>query len=105
MLEAMKSLRDEFKTMQKASEVGVDQTATSDPKPGTSKQDDLPSNPNTQHPSIRSSKQLDEQMDMDVHGPSLPPRLRESVQSEQGSDPSSDHISDQSEQPDRTYSV
>ena len=48
MLEAMQSLRDWFKTMKKSSELGVDQISASDPKPGTSKQnDDLPSNLNT----------------------------------------------------------
>ena len=49
MLEAMQSLRDEIKTIKISSEAEVDQISASDPKPGTSKQnDDLPSHPNTQ---------------------------------------------------------
>ena len=53
MLKAMQSLRDEFKTIKKALEAGVDQISASNSKPGTSKQtDDLSSslnqNPNTQ---------------------------------------------------------
>ena len=94
MLEAMQSLREEFKTMKKASEMGVDQIPASNAKPGTSKHnDDFPSNPsrnlNIQQPNIQSSNH-----------PSLPPQFRPSVQSEHGSDPNgSDHTSKQSEQP------
>ena len=47
MLQAMQSVRDEFNTMLKPSEVGVDQIPTSISKPGASK--------------------------MDVYGPELPP--------------------------------
>ena len=54
MLEAMQSLRDEFKSVKKSSEAGLDQISTSDPKPATSKQtDDLPSHQNTQ-PNIQT---------------------------------------------------
>ena len=62
MLETMQSLRDECKSMKKASKVGVDEIPTSNQKSGTSKQDDLPSNPNIvtstqqpKHPVIRAS--------------------------------------------------
>ena len=50
IMEAMQSLRDEIKSVKKTNlEVGVDQTPSSDPKPGPSKQpDDLPISPNTQ---------------------------------------------------------
>ena len=59
MLEAMQSLRDEFKAVKDSSEAGVDQISASDPKPGTSKQtDDLPSHPNTQ-PNIQTPKHTD----------------------------------------------
>ena len=100
MLEAMQSLRDKFKTIKKSSEVGVDQISTSDPKPGTSKQnDDLPSHPNTQ-PNIQASEQMDEPMKTDLCGPALPPQFRQSVQSELGSDPNrSDQNFEHYEQP------
>ena len=78
MLEVMQSLRDEFKSLIKASEVGVDQTLTSNQKSGTSK-DGLPSDPNiapnTQQPNIQSSEQADEPMEMDFCSLSLPPRF------------------------------
>ena len=79
MLEAMKSLRDEMQSMKNsAQEVVVDQTSTSASKPDTSKQTDTLS-PNTQ-----PSKHTDEAMELDVYGPSLPPRFRDD-QSEHGS--------------------
>ena len=81
-----------------AKEVEVDQTAASGSKPGTSKQPDtLPLNtaPNTQ-----PSEHTDEAMELDVYGPSLPPRFGD-AQSEHGSDPNhgTDRHSEQSEQP------
>ena len=78
-----------FKSMKKASEVGVDQIPTSNQKPGTSKQDDLPSNPiialSTQQPNIQSSEQVDEPMEMDFCGPSSPPWFGQSAPSKHGS--------------------
>ena len=81
MLEAMKSLRDKMQSMKKTvKEVEVDQTPTSASKPGTSKQTDtLP--PNTQ-----PFKHTDEAMELDLYGPSLPPRFGD-AQSKHGSDP------------------
>ena len=68
MLEAMQSFRDDFKTLKKASEAGIDQISASNPKPGTSKQnDDLSSNPNpnpnTQQLNIQASEHKDELME------------------------------------------
>ena len=68
MLEAMQSLRDEFQTMKKVSEVGVDQTSALAAKPGTSKKtDNLPpnQNPNTQQLNTQPSEHMDEPMEMD----------------------------------------
>ena len=62
MLESMQSLRDEFKTMLKPPEVGVDQTPTLISKPGTSKQNILPSSHPSSNPNIRASMQPDEPM-------------------------------------------
>ena len=105
MLEAMQSLRDKFQTMKKsAKQVEVDQTSASASKPGRIKQTDtLPLNtaPNTQ-PQLNTqpSEHMDEPMEMDVYGSSLPPRFGQSAQSEHGSDPNhgSDHQSKQPKQ-------
>ena len=109
MVEAMQSLRDEFQTMKKASEAGVDQTFASASKPGTSKQtDDLSppnQNPNTQQTNTQASEHADEPMEMDFSGPSLPP-FGQSAQSKHGSDPNrSDHHSKQSKQPEQVCSA
>ena len=77
MLEVMQSLREEFQTMKKASEVGVDQTSASASKPGTSKQTDELSSPlnqnlKTQQPNTQPSEHKNEPMEMDFCGPSLP---------------------------------
>ena len=75
----MQSLRDEFKTMKKSSEAGLDQISASDPKPRTSKQnDDLPCHPNTQ-PNIQASEHTDEPMRQTSGGPALPVRTKCSV--------------------------
>ena len=99
MLEAMKSLRDEMQSIKKsAKEVELDQSSTSASKPGPSKQsDNLP--PNTQ------SERTVEAMELDVYGPSLPPRFGD-AQSEHGPNPNygSDHHSDISEQPEQVCS-
>ena len=63
MLEAMQSLRDKFKTIEKASQAGVDQTSASNSKPGTSKQsDDLSSlqnqNLNSQQTNTQASEHI-----------------------------------------------
>ena len=80
MLEATLSLRDDFKTWM------VDQISASDPKPGTTKQnDDLPSHPNTRL-NIHASKHTDKPMETDFCWPALPPQFGQSVQSELGSD-------------------
>ena len=67
------------------------QISTSDPKPGTSKQnDDLPPHLNTQlntQPIIQASEHMDEAMETDFCGPALPPQFGQTVQSEPGSDP------------------
>ena len=101
----MQSVRDKFKTMKK-SEAGVDQIST-DSKPGTSKQNnDLNTKPNTQELNIQSSEHIDEPMETDFCGPSLPPQLGQSVQSKHGSDPNGlDHTSKQSKQPTWVYLV
>ena len=83
----------------------MDQISASDPKPGTSKQNDaLPSNPNTKlntQLNIQATEHIDEPMETDFCGP-LPP-FSEKIQSELGSDP---NRSDQtSEQPEQVYSV
>ena len=104
MLEAMKSLRDEMQSMKKSGkEVELDQSSTSASKPGPSKQsDNLPPNsaPNTH------SEHTDEAMELDVYGPSLPPRFGD-AQSEHGSDPNhgSDHQSHISKQPKQVCSA
>ena len=105
MLDAMQSVRDKFKTMKK-SEAGVDQIST-DSKPGTSKQNnDLNTKPNTQELNIQASEHIDEPMETDFCGPSLPPQLGQSVQSKHGSDPNGlDHTSKQSKQPTWVYLV
>ena len=73
MLEAMKSSPDEIQSIKKSTkEVELDQSSTSASKPGPSKQsDNFPPNPalNTQ------SERTDEAMELDVYGPSLPPRF------------------------------
>ena len=81
MLEAMKSSPDEIQSIKKSTkEVELDQSSTSASKPGPSKQsDNFPPNPalNTQ------SERTDEAMELDVYGPSLPPRFGD-AQSEHG---------------------
>ena len=104
MLKAMKFLRDEMQSIKKsAKEVELDQSSTSASKSGPSTQpDNLPPNtaPNTLH-----SEHTDEAMELDVYGPSLPPRFGD-AQSKHGSDPNhgSDHHSDISEQPEQVCS-
>ena len=93
MLEAMKSLCDEFQSVKKTSkEVEVDQTSTSASKPGTSKQtenlDPTPPRPPTR---TQPSSHTDEALE-DLYGPPLPPRLGDD-HSMQDSDPR--HVSDQ----------
>ena len=58
MLEAMKSLRDEFQSFKKTSkEMEVDQTSTSASKPGTSKQtENLDPNPLRPQPSSHTDE-------------------------------------------------
>ena len=85
MLEAVKSLRDEFQSFKKMStEVEVDQTSTSASKPGTSKQTENldPTAP----PRPRPSSRTDEAMEVNLYGLSLPPRLGDD-QSMHDSDP------------------
>ena len=117
MPEAMKSLRDEFQSLKETSKGEVDLTSSSASKPGTSKQ---PENMDPTPPRTQSSSRVDEAMDVDLHGPSLPPQLG-SKQSIQDSDPrhlgdhqptyESDprHVSDehlgQSEEPSRVVSA
>ena len=58
-----------------AKEVEVDQTPTSASKPGTSKQTDtLPLNTDL---NTKPSEHTDEAMELDVYGPSLPPRFED----------------------------
>ena len=74
MLEAMKSLREEFQSLKKTpKEVAVDQTSTSASKLGTSKQTENldPTPPLRTQPSSHP----DEAMEGDLYGPPLPPRL------------------------------
>ena len=106
MLEAMKSLREEMQSMKKASEAEVDKTSTSTSKAGPSNQSDL-----IIHPNPRASDHSDAQpMETDFYGPSLPPRFKQSVQSDHGSKHSdlqsehSDPQSEHSEQPQRVCS-
>ena len=64
MLEAMKSLRDEFQTLKKTSkEEEVGQTSSSAPKPGTSKQ---PENLDPTPPRTQPSSRADEAMDVEL---------------------------------------
>ena len=75
MLEAMKSLREEFQIITKASEAEVDQTSASTSKAGPSKQSVELSNPNTQmNPQASERSDDKEPIEMDICGPSLPPR-------------------------------
>ena len=100
MLEAMKSLRDEFQSFKKTSkEVEVDQTSTSASKPGTSKQTENldPTFPRPP-PRTESSSHMDEAMGVELYGPPLPPCLRDD-HSMHDSDP--DQHSGQSEEPSR----
>ena len=74
MLEAMKSLRDEFQSFKKISkEVEVDQTSTSASKPGTSKQTENVDP--TPRPRPQPSSHMDEAMEVNLYGPPLPSRL------------------------------
>ena len=88
MLEAMKSLWDEFQYFKKTSKREVDQTSSSASKPGTSKQ---PENLDPTPP--RTQSWADEAMDVDLYGPPLPPHLGDK-QSIQDSDPRH-HLGDQ----------
>ena len=95
----MKSLRGEMHSMKKASEAELDKTSASLSKAGPSKQPD----PTTwaSDPTTRASKHSDSQpMDTDLHGPSLPPKFTQSVQTVHGSkhlDLESDHSDPHSE--------
>ena len=108
MLEAMKSLRDEFQSFKKTSkEVEVNQTSTSPSKPGTSKQTEiwtlpLPRPPPRTLPAFH----MDEAMEVDLYGPPLPPRLGDD-HSMHDSDPMrvSDQHSGQSEEPSQIFSA
>ena len=105
MLEAMQSLRDEMKSMQKASESEIVKTTVSIAKAGPSKQPDpatRTSDPTTwtSDPTTRASHSDAQPMDTDLYGPSLPPRFPQSVQSDHGSK-HSDLQSDHSDQPKR----
>ena len=74
MLEAMKSLRDEMLSFQKASESGVVKTSDSGqakPMPGTSSQPDPP--PRTSNPSPSEHSDV-QPMDLEPYGPPLPPK-------------------------------
>ena len=111
MLEAMKSRRDEIHSMKKASEAEVDKTSASLSKAGPTKQPDptlLASDPTTLASDYSDAKP----MDMDIHGPPLPPKFTQSVQSDHASkyldlesnhhlDP---HAEDHLEQPKRVCS-
>ena len=79
MLEATKSLRDEFQSFKKTSkEVEVDQTSTSASKPGTSKQtENLDPTPLRPPPRTQPSSHTDEAMEVDFYGPPLPTHLRD----------------------------
>ena len=85
MLEAMKSLRDEMLSFQKAS--GSDVVKTSDsaqarPLPGTSSQPDRPTQTSNPTPSEHSDVQP---MDLEPYGPPLPPKSSHQPQSEHAS--------------------
>ena len=82
MLEAMKSLRDEFQSLKETSKGEVDQTSSAS-KPGTSKQ---PENLDPTPQRTQSSSRADEAVDVGLYGPSLPPHLG-GKQSIQDSDP------------------
>ena len=91
MLEAMKSLQDEFHSFKKTpKEVEVDQTSTSASKPGTNKHTENldPTSPLRTQP----SSYPDEAMEVDLYGPPLPPHLGDD-HSMHKSDPR--HFSDQ----------
>ena len=90
MLEAMKSLEDEFHSLKKTSKGEVDQTSSSASKPGTSKQ---PENLDRTPPRTQSSSRADEAMDVVIYGPPLPTHLGDK-QSIQESDPRH-HLGDQ----------
>ena len=85
ILEAMKSLRDEMLSFQKASKLGVVRTtdsAQAKPLPGTSSQPDPP----TQTSNPTPSEHLDVQpMDLEPYGPPLPPMSSHQPQSEHAS--------------------
>ena len=99
MLEVMKSLREEIRSMKKASKTEVDKTSASTSKAGPSKQSD----PNI-HPNPWTSNHLDAQpMETGFCGRSLPPSFTQSVQSDHGSK-HSDLQSEHSEQPQRVCS-
>ena len=95
MLEAMKSLRDEMLSFQKASEADVVKTSDSaqaGPKPGPSNQPDpIPTRTSIPRASDHSN---DQPMDTDFYEPLLPPKSSQNVQSEHASKQSvieSDH--------------
>ena len=88
VMESLQSLRDKIKSVKKPnSEVGVDQISALDPKPGPSKQPDLPKFPNTNPP---SNKPSDEPMETDFGGPPLPPQFVERFESEIPSEPNAE---------------
>ena len=95
MLEAMKSLRDEMLSFQKASESGVVKTSDSaqaKPLPGTSSQPDPPTRTSNPTPSEHSDVQP---MDLEPYGPPLPPKSSHQSQSEHASkhsDVESEHL-------------
>ena len=71
MLEAMKSLQDEFQSLKETSKGEMNQTSSAS-KPGTSKQ---PENLDPTPPRTQSSSRADEAMDVDFYGPPFPPHL------------------------------
>ena len=86
MLEAMQSLRDDFKSFKKTynkPEAKVDQTSASASKPGPSKQKAVNLDPTPTRP--RPTSHTDEAMEVD-YGPSLPPCLREEQDDPDASD-------------------
>ena len=99
MLETMISLWDEFQSSLKktSTEVEVDQISTLASKSGTSKQHkNLAPNP---PPRTQPAPHSDEAMEVDLYGPSFPPRLGDDISMHE-SDPThvSDQHSDQSEE-------
>ena len=91
MLQAIHSLRDEYKTIKKSSKAGVDHVSALDPMPETSKQNDnMPLYPNikpsTQQLNYQAYEDMDEPKETDFCGPFLPTQFGQSVQSEHGSD-------------------